>query len=246
MAEPQRTEAWRISEIDFCEDAICRFCKKKLRRGIAIFVVDAEGHREPCGPTCAAKYALAPEGRIPDFTQGAREEPSEDEDEEPARQQRSPGRSASPSSSSKASKKEGHRVLEYLRLRVEKLADFEGARTKKLAEIHDRWQQDLHTDEDYRYLSNLIAKMQREQTPWSHENLQACYAYGYWIGRLVASVDEDYPRDVLRFLQERLFLTEKQIAGLNKWFKNRDMPTLDTLTFTRLQRPSPTPPEPGK
>lgn len=240
MAKPKKPGPWHVSEIDFAEGAHCYFCDRKLRKGIAIFVVHANGQREPCGPDCAKKYAEPFEGRPPDFTRGAHEEPSE-EDVECSGPRRSAGRPASPASHQR-SKEGGNRELEYLRLRVERLMDFQGARTPRLVEIHQRWVEGSLTTQDLRYLTNLMAKMQREQTPWSHENLQACYAYGYWISRLLPHTDKPFPRDLLRDLRQKLFLTPGQVAGLNEWFKIEDMPALDPLTFAQVRRrPAPPP-----
>ena len=233
---PGRKATWSKSEIDFAFGAKCYFCGKSLKRGIALYLVSPDGPRVPAGPQCAAKHALPSEMPVPDFTKGVLE--SVAEEGASVAENDPPVRHAKATNPGKPKEEEGGIELEYLRIRVEKLPDFRGVSTPILVGLYTKWKQgngNLH-DDDKRHLRNLAAKMSREKTVYSPENLQNCYAYKCCIERLVAETKSDFPRSLLDGLRTHLSLTSRQIEGLNIYFKNRDMPTLDPMAFQSVKR----------
>lgn len=221
--------SWEPYEIDFAVGAKCYFCDRQLKRGIALFLQSSDRTIVPSGPYCAAKVAVAAPMKVPDFTKGVLE--GVGEEDVPSNDRKVSARPAGAGIHSP--KKEGVLPIEYLRLRVEKLHDFRDVRTPRLVEIHNRSKESQIAEDDLRYLGNLETKMSQSRPTLSLKNLQACHAYKYWIERLINEPKADYPRSLLVYLREHLYLTEAQVVGLNSWFRNRDMPTLDPSAFSR-------------
>jgi hypothetical protein len=213
-------EEWRIDRIDFVRNTSCKFCDRPLKTNVAFILVDPSGTEVQSGPKCAKNHSLNPKDKVPDFTKASFDVPSEEEDEG------SNGKSAisKPSSSRKTSsgpRKEGDEAIEYLRLRMEKLAGFNGASFGKLQEIYGRYASGSIAQEDRAYLTNLMAKMEREHSRYSHSNLQTCYAYAFWMDCFLDKKDSDFIQSVNTALKDKLHLTEGQLEGINKWFEHQ-------------------------
>jgi hypothetical protein len=211
-------EAWRIDRIDFVKDTICKFCSRRLKSNVAYILVDAVGVEVQAGPKCSKNHASNPEDKVPDFTKASFDVPSEEEDEG----SQGKGADRRPSASRPTGpRKEGDEAIEYLRLRMEKLTGFKGASTDNLAEVYARFCSDAMTENDRAFLKNLIAKMERGHTKYSHSNLQTCYAYSFWLDCFLEKENSDFIQSVNSTLKAELKISEGQLVGVNKWLKHQ-------------------------
>jgi hypothetical protein len=213
-------DEWRLDRIDFVKNTSCRFCDRPLKTNVAFILVDPSGTEVQAGPKCTKNHSLNPKDKVPDFTKASFDVPSEEDAEGGNVQDRNPR----PLSSGKAQsgpKKEGDEAIEYLRLRMEKLTGFNGASFGKLQEIYGRYTSGSITQEDRTYLNNLVVKMGREHSRYSHSNLQTCYAYAFWMDCFLEKKDSEFIRSVNSALKDKLHLTEGQLEGINKWLQHQ-------------------------
>lgn len=209
--------------VDFSTNDECHFCDNRLRSGKVRILVDDDGREVQAGPVCAKNNSVNPKGRIPDLTAAAFEG-----DEPELTGGGSGGQVTAASGSGRAhdgttDKEEmQHRLAEcYLLLRVEKLDDFRGMKLDALVKLAEKLRGAGLTVGDYRYLNNLMVKVQTARPEFSIKNLQAIYACNYWINHFLARESSDFISDLKRSLHRDLALTPGQVEALNKWFNNR-------------------------
>lgn len=206
--------------VDFSTDDECHFCDNRLRSGKVRILVDNEGREVQAGPICAKKHSTNPKGKIPDLTAAALE------GDEPELTQYGPGGQATAASgggrSTAYNEEVQRRIAEcYLLLRVEKLEDFRGMRYEPLVKLAEKLRSSGLEGADYRYLNNLMAKVQTARPEFSSKNLQAIYACNYWINYFLSQESSEFISSLKSSLHRDLALTLGQVEGLNKWFKNR-------------------------
>lgn len=232
---------FEYDSIDFVERQKCSFCNNTLTAGKAVYLREiATGDLKPSGPICAVKQAGEMTEKIPDFTKCAHliidSLPDEDEDQ--------PNQAGSPSLSKRKQRPRrlnaptGFTEHEYLRLRLTKLHGFKRVFYPPLKEVFDRYEAGQANENDHSHISRLMDKMAAEQPALSQDNLQACYAFGYWIDQLIKDrPKENFPRAMKKSLQDNLYLSEAQLSGLNKWFENVDgLPQLNISTFIEVEK----------
>lgn len=212
---------WRIDRIDFVKDTKCKFCNRTLKTSVAFILMNEEGAEAPAGPKCATNHSSDPKEKVPDFTKASFDMPIEEE----GRSGEGSGTNLHSSTNRTSTpKKEGDKGVEYLRLRIEKLAGFNGASFEKLEEIYTRYASSTSselTPQDKAYLKNLMTKMEREHSKYSHSNLQTCYAYAFWLEYFLTKEDSEFIRSIIADLKTKLQLTERQLAGANQWLKHQ-------------------------
>ncbi len=231
------TNGFAYDRVDFVPVMKCSFCNNKLTSGKAFILRDIQtGKDRPCGPTCAVKMAGKRLSKLPDFTRAAFELLYEIEDEKPCEAK---GLSTTARTTRKRKKHTktpvGYAEAEYLRLRMEKLKDFPNIAFKGLQTRWDRFREGKETPNDIEFVQNLMAKAEREMPLLTRENLQACYAYSFWIRQFLTTNKGQKPEFVtslLNDLQNKSYLTIGQINGLNRWFeKRKSFPKLDPNAF---------------
>lgn len=209
--------------VDFSTNDECHFCDNRLRSGKVCVLVDDDGREVQAGPVCAKKHSVNPKEKIPDLTAAAFE------GDEPELNQRGAGGQATVASGgggtrgNTTNKEEMQRRLAecYLLLRVEKLGDFRGMRHEPLMRLVEKLRGSGLEVGDYRYLNNLMAKVQTARPEFSIKNLHAIYACNYWINYFLAQESSDFISNLKRSLHRNLALTSGQVEAINKWFKNR-------------------------
>ncbi|APC19576.1 hypothetical protein BLL42_28090 (plasmid) [Pseudomonas frederiksbergensis] len=210
--------------VDFSTNDECNFCGNRLRSGKVRILVDDEGREVQAGPVCAKNNSVNPKEKIPDLTAAAFE------GDEPELTRGGPGGQATAAASvigevsrGATNKEEIQRRMAecYLLLRVEKLGDFRDMKFERLVTLAEKLRGAVLADGDYRYLNNLMAKVQTVRPEVSIKNLQAIYACNYWINYFLAKESSDFISDLKRSLHRDLALTPGQVEALNKWFKNR-------------------------
>lgn len=209
--------------VDFSVNDECHFCDNRLRSGKVSILVDDEGCEVQAGPVCAKKHSVNPKEKIPDLTDAAF-----DGDEPELTRGEQGGQASAASASRRAhggaiNKEEAQRRLAecYLLLRVEKLGDFRGMKLETLVTLAEKLRGAGLAGSDYSYLNNLMAKVKTARPEFSIKNLQAIYACNYWINYFLAKESSDFISNLKSSLHRDLALTQGQVEGLNKWFKNR-------------------------
>lgn len=189
--------------IDFVdENTCCSTCGKKLKSNIAIIY-----NSKFLGRTCAKNKGIDI-SQLPNFTKGLVIEETSD----------------LLTSALKNTQLDiginRKRCLEYLFLRSVKLADFKFMKTSTLNDIYERYQKNTISDEDYNHISNLIKKMNRENTIFSEKNLHFCYLCYVELNRIIRTVEKkDFFEDILIFLKRNAYLSEKQFQSIKRNFK---------------------------
>lgn len=230
-----------IDRVDFIEKGNCRFCDRELKSRIAfVLVEESTGGEVYCGPTCLTKHAhLDPKVSYPDFTKASPDPVGDENDDEGAGSgPLPPNREKRPRKYS--AKKVGQEDVEYLRLRYEKLAGFKGMRLQGLDSVYVRYRSGELSEDDRKYLANLIRKVRIERPEFSPENLATCYAYHFWLTVALNALPESkrgYFTGLLESLKKRQRLTISQIEGANNWLRTiAGVPTLDPEAFLRLEK----------
>lgn len=214
-----------VDRIDFISaDARCHVCQRPLTSGSAYIIKSDDGSEHPCGPTCVTK--VVPDlnlQQFPDFTRAAKTLPGEERQEE---RMRSDDRQVSPPPEE-----------EYLRLRYEQLNGFNIPSFTPLDEIYGRFKKDGLSAKDREFIKHLLEKMPNSKLPGlSLENLQACYAYHFWLAKaidLLPADKRDYLAKLLEDLKKKFYLSEKQVDAANNWLRKMEgMPVLDPAPFS--------------
>lgn len=213
-----------VDRIDFISaDARCHVCQRPLTSGSAYIIKTSEGDEHPCGPTCVTK--VVPDihlQQFPDFTRAAKTLPVEGIQEKRIR----PEENQSPPQPEE----------EYLRLRYEQLKGFNIPPFPPLDEIYDRFKKDGLSGKERQFIKNLLDKMPNSKLPGlSLENLQACYAYHFWLTKaieLLPADKRDYLTKLVEDLKKKFFLSGKQVEAANNWLRKMEgMPVLDPAPF---------------
>lgn len=206
-----------IARIDFSDDKKCNFCTQPLTSGKVRILRDEHGREVQAGPVCAKKHATPPTGPIPDLTTAALEPDSEVELGTGATGTRTATKTTG-SAGMDADLKKQRIAVGYLLLRAEKLKHFRGMSIERITKLHEQFQTVGLTEDCYKYLSNLMAKVQKDHPAYSLRNLQAIYACSFWIDRLLQRENKaEYITSLKQYLEKRLALTPGQIEGLNKF-----------------------------
>ncbi|MGY2169795.1 hypothetical protein [Pseudomonas gingeri] len=212
--------AYTLVRIDFYSGEKCGVCPRPLTSGKARVLVDELGNEVFVGPVCAVREAANGKEKVPDLTMAALD-PEAEGGAGGAPRVGAPGAGGN-TSSQDTSERDRVRAESYLLLRTEKLATYPGMSYGKLKELQTRYRGAELTEDDIRYLINLMAKVQRERPEYSYRNLQAIYACDFWIERFLINDKSDFISDLKSYLNSKLALTTRQIEGLNKWFKHRE------------------------
>ncbi|MFS2160660.1 hypothetical protein ACCD10_25430 [Pseudomonas sp. Pseusp122] len=208
---------YTLVRIDFFSGEKCGVCPKPLTSGKARVLVDEAGNEVFVGPVCAQNKAVNGKAKVPDLTAAAW-------DPDAVLSGGGAKTTAGSSSAVGASQPDNSdrvRAESYLLLRTEKLPSYEGMSYGKLADLHRQYLSEGLTDNDVKYLLNLMAKVQTARPEYSYRNLQAIYACDFWIKRFLAQDASDFIASLQTYLKTHLALTPGQIGGLNKWFNNQ-------------------------
>lgn len=223
LLNSEEVMAYIMLRVDFSADDECHFCDNRLRSGKVRILVDDEGREVQAGPVCAKNNSINPKEKIPDLTAAAFEGDEPELTPGGPNGQRAPASENGRARGGVSNQEDMQRRLAecYLLLRVEKLDGFDGMKLESLVKLAEKLRGAGLADDDYRYLNNLMAKVQRVRPEFSIKNLQAIYACNYWINYFLAKESSDFISDLKRALHRDLALTSGQVEALNKWFKNR-------------------------
>ncbi|MBV6540764.1 hypothetical protein HT667_04675 [Ursidibacter maritimus] len=233
---------WKKIRIDFTETVKCQFCARMITSGKGIVVQDEMGNLAFSGPSCAqnknGSNVINPKEKVIDITKGCVLQETN---------KASPGKEQNSTEQDNFASKhdnEVHNYLDvnavkaYLILRFEKLSHLTSIlKSQKLNEIYQNYKQtDQISSDDENYL-RMIMYGHRHPT-CTYQNLQAVYAAEYWLNSFIehhSDNDLTFIRSALTQLRKKLTLTEKQILGINNWFKYTDgkMVKLKTNAFVR-------------
>lgn len=208
---------YTLVRIDFYSGEKCDVCPRPLTSGKARVLVDEAGNELFVGPVCAQKKATNGKGKVPDLTMAALDPEAVSAGGNSAGK---PGSSNGPATS-QIDNSDRLKAESYLLLRTEKLVNYSGMSYGKLADLHRRYLINGLSDDDVKYLLNLMAKVKNDRPEYSYKNLQAIYACDFWIQRFLAKDASDFILSLKAYLHAHLALTPGQIDGLNKWFKNK-------------------------
>lgn len=192
-----------MNSIDFVnENTCCSNCGRKLKTNIAILY-----NNSFLGKTCAKNKGIDI-SQLPNFTKGVViEETSDSSNSVFHNKQLDTGT-------------DRKRCLEYLFLRCVKLTDFKSMKTPELNNIYMRYLNNTVSDEDYNHISNLIKKMNNDNTIFSEQNLHFCYLCHIELNRIIKTFKErDFFDSVLNQLKEKACLSENQFNAIKKYFK---------------------------
>lgn len=198
----------QIDRIDFIENEICHRCKRPLKSNIAHILIDGHGNEFPYGKICAERTAANTD--YPNFTKWNSKQ-SGHNNKMSARQKKGFN-----------NYRDAYDEIEYLRLRMEKLEAFNGMKTKKLYKIYVDYKKSKQKKvtsslEAITYLKNLITYTKREKLEYSPAHLQICYAYEFWLSKIIKTKTKpDFFISLRKHLRKDRFLSEKQVAALNK------------------------------
>ncbi|MDM8751841.1 hypothetical protein [Morganella morganii] len=214
---------WKVVRIDFTDIQKCNFCNRRLRRGFGHVVVDENGNEEYSGPTCARneRYVTNPGEHVPNFTTGflaqGRNEVNgndeENEEQELQEQERVIG-------GGNGEENDRDNVIAYLLLRVKNLSDIYKLRDNRLYAIFKKYERNDLTDEDCRYVNNIIHD--RERPEFSMQNLRALNYCKFIIQILIKrnERDADFLNSVKKYLYDKLALTNRQVNSLGNKLDN--------------------------
>lgn len=233
---------WKKIRIDFTDTVKCQFCSRLITSGKAIVVQDEFGTLSFSGPSCAqnknVQNVVNPKEKIIDITKGCllQEPTKNDKADKPI--------DVEQDNFTSIHDDEVHNYLDsnavnaYFTLRFGKLSHLNSIiKSQKLNNIYHNYEltgQISLKDENY------IRKIMYGDSHPSHtyQNLQAVYAAEYWLQSFILhnpGRDLNFIQDTLNQLRKKLTLTEKQIMGINNWFKNSDgkMVKLKVNAFVR-------------
>ncbi len=232
----------RIDRIDFVHDANCGKCNRRLTSGVAYILSDALGNDVAYGKKCAHDVAPNPECGIPDFTKAAIIMPVDETTG--SHPQAVETRRAKEQKTSVS-----HTYLlavEYLRLRVEGLHDFNVMPQPDVLQIYDvlkknRFELKTVNEASLNYVWNVMDKCRRSVPKLSPHNLHVCYAYNFWLEKGITKISNMAGKKFLRSLQgqlkEKLSLSKGQIQGANKWFAGlKGMPQFKPDIFCKNKK----------
>jgi hypothetical protein len=224
--------SYSYDRIDYVPLVKCSFCKKILSKGQAIILTkNSTGEDTPTGPICAVKHAGKLNKKIPNFTRISFT--VADDTDHTTKPKKHKKRVKSEQDNKEAL--HGHKAHEYIRLRIEKLKDFTDAYYPPLLQVWERFKCSNETTNDIEHIKRLIEKSKVTMPLLSPENLQACYAYSYWLEAFrKENGSNDYIDAMLKHLKSKCFLTIKQIEGINRWFEcAQGYPQLDRNAFKK-------------
>ncbi|MCI5764958.1 hypothetical protein [Actinobacillus porcinus] len=233
---------WKKIRIDFTDTVKCQFCSRLITSGKAIVVQDEFGTLSFSGPYCAqnknGQNVVNPKEKLIDITKGCllHEPTKNDKTDKPI--------DVEQDNFTSIHDDEVHNYLDsnavnaYLTLRFGKLSHLNSIiKSQKLNDIYRNYEltgQISLKDENY-----IRMIMYGDAYPlYTYQNLQAVYAAEYWLQSFIQhnpGSDLNFIQDTLNQLRRKLILTEKQIMGINNWFKNSDgkMVKLKVNAFVR-------------
>ncbi|WP_141400362.1 hypothetical protein [Magnetospirillum sp. 15-1] len=206
---------------DFAFDVQCHAkCGHTLKSNVATILCDEHGTEYPFGPTCARNHldedGAAQLRRIPDFTKAA---PGQDREGGKRVDGEHSGGGVRDDEAAKFK-----RIVTYMLLRQERLAHIPGAQLDVLGQYHAAYlEEGALSDDAVRHIGNIEKKTAGGR--YGYNNLQTVYAFDRCIERAIRGIPEDrrsFVGDILRYLRDNLYLTQKQIDGLDKWLKRID------------------------
>lgn len=224
---------WTKIRIDFTETVQCEFCSRKITSGKGIVIKNENGDISFSGPNCAqnrnGKNVSNPNEKIVDITKGC------------ILQELMPIRSDRGMATVNIRIDEDNftqlndidvhnyhdinAVKAYFTLRFEKLGHINAIpKAKKLVEIYNTYISEgkiLNKDESYIKMIMYGDKYPR----YSYKNLQSVYAADYWLVLFIENnngKDLTFIESTLHHLRTKLFLTKKQIIGINNWFSHSE------------------------
>lgn len=207
---------FRLVRIDFSDEPRCRFCPNKLTSGKVRILRDDQGDEVQAGPTCAQKHAINHREKVPDLTKAA----IEPEEEKGANGRGGSGAGSERSTDEQAEQQRREKAEAYLLLRTEKLKTLRGVFLKQMEEIRHRYAEGNTKPNDYLYISNLMAKADRDMPKLSLQNLQAVYAARFWMQHLLRLTPSEarstFLKSILEHLEANLSLSSAQVARLNE------------------------------
>lgn len=233
---------WKKIRIDFTDTVKCQFCSRMITSGKAIVVQNELGNISFSGPSCAqnknGQNVVNPKEKIVDITKGCLLHEPTTNDKTDKQVDVEQDNFTSIHDDEVHNYLDNNAVNAYLTLRFEKLSHLTSIiKSQKLNEIYHNYEltgQISQKDESY-----IRVIMYGEAYPlYTYQNLQAVYAAEYWLQSFIRhnpESDLSFIQDTLNQLRRKLTLTEKQIMGINNWFKNSDgkMVKLKTNAFVR-------------
>lgn len=120
------------------------------------------------------------------------------------------------------------KALLYLFFYVEKMSNFKGFRKNTFLEnVYSHYREsNFLSPKQIECVLKIERKYSQEANNFGYfvfslKNIITCYAYEYKIKRAIDELndkDRDFLKSILNFLYENLYLTDKQIDGVRKWF----------------------------
>lgn len=220
---------WTKIRIDFTETVKCEFCNRKITSGKGIIIKNELGELSFSGPTCAqnrnGNNVANPQEKIIDITKGCVLQELESKSTSTgitvAHIKTEDDNFTSQEDSDVHNYLDNNAVKAYLTLRFEKLSHIVAIpKATKLTAIYSNY---INTgnisSEDENYIRMT---MYSDKFPlFTYKNLQSVYAAEYWLNSFIENnkdKDLSFIQSNLNQLRSKLYLTQKQIDGINKWF----------------------------
>lgn len=233
---------WKKIRIDFTDTVKCQFCSRLITSGKAIVVQDESGNISFSGPSCAqnknGRNVVNPTEKIIDITKGCLLHEPTKNDKTDKQTEIEQDNFTSIHDDEVHNYLDSNAVNAYLILRFGKLSHLTSIiKSQKLNNIYHNYKltgQISPKDENY-----IRMIMYGDAYPlYTYKNLQAVYAAEFWLQSFIQhnpKSDLNFIQDTLSQLRRKLTLTEKQIIGINNWFKNSDgkMVKLKANAFVR-------------